>query len=451
MSPLPKRLLALGLPLAAAAGAVALMIANPSEPPRAETVEQARPLRVLELAELPFVPRAQGFGEARPHNTWRAVARVPGRLVEVHPDLRAGSRVRTGELLVRIDDADVRLAIAAAEADVARLQAELTQLDVEVANDEASLAIERDIEQVATQELERIRGLVAKDAAAAADLESRQRSLLGQRQVVLSIESRLALVPARRAALEAQLAGARASLESSRRDLEHCRIVAPFDGVLGQVDLEVGQYVGQQEQLVDLATDELLRIDAAIPASQAYGLLDERTRRTLVAAINDPEGRAELLSSLFDVTVSTRSGLLQRTWEGRAVGAREELDTSTRSVLLTVLVEQDLQAALGGDGTPLHAGTFCQVELRGNPRQALVVPRSALRGEVLFWLDEDSRLRRSTVTVQGLQGEAALVATDLAPGTLLVVSDPTPAADGLLVEPVPDDALRARLLADAGP
>lgn len=63
-------------------------------PARREATEVARTLRVIQLSPLDVLPRVVGHGTSRPARSVRVVAEVPGRVISVHPDLRAGAIIR---------------------------------------------------------------------------------------------------------------------------------------------------------------------------------------------------------------------------------------------------------------------------------------------------------------------------------------------------------------------
>ncbi len=441
-----QRLLAVYVPLGIGAGAVAYMVSTGPEAPRRPVVETAYPLRVIATPELEFLPFAAGYGLTEADRTWRAVARVSGRLEELHPGMRSGGAINKGDLLVRIDPTDTEIAISSAKAELARLQSDLDQLEVEGKNNAAALEIESSALEVASAELARFQDLATKDAASAADVESRQRAELTQRQLVVSIESAQALIPGRRASLEAQRAGAQASLDDAERNRSFCEISAPFDAVIGEVALEVGQYVAAQESLFEIYDDARVRIDAALPQSEVLHILDAEARAQIALAINNPDRREELLGGIFEATVSAQVAGDTHSWSGRVVGARESLDAETRALRLTVVVEQSRESLFALGGPPLSRGAYCRVKISANLRTGvLAVPRSALRDGSVFVVDDSDRLARVEVDIEMTQGELAIVRTGLEAGMRVIVTPPSPAILGMLVNPMIDDDLMARM------
>jgi hypothetical protein len=89
---------------------------------------------------------------------------------------------------------------------------------------------------------------------------------------------------------------------------------------------------------------------------------------------------------------------------------------------------------------PLLEGVFCEVEFRGQPRPAqLVVPRVAIRDGRLYIVNEENRLETRDVTSVLPVGELAVVIGAVDEGDRVILSDPTPAVDGMLVDPVQEE------------
>lgn len=436
------RVLAVGLPVALGVGLAAWLMETTQEAPRSERRERVRTLRVIEAGQVPFVPKASGFGVAQADKSWRAIARVRGRIAEVRPELRPGSQVEEGALVLRIEDTDIAIDVAASKAEVARLEASLAEIDVDEANQKRSLEVAKAVLRVAEREFERIKNLVAKDASSAAESEQSQRTLLTQRRAVVDLENALALVPTKRANLTAQLNGARAGLAKNERDLQFCEVRAPFSGTVGPVALEPGQYVASGEELFELFSNARLRVDAAIPQDQLYRLLDEKVRKVITERVAKPNRQVH---DLFSARVVVAERGREVSWPAQVVGARESLDANTRALRVTVVVEQGPLNLVKSSKLPLTRGAFCRVELTGRERSAIVVPRHAIRNGSVLTLDAADRLRQLAVQVAFSQGNLAVLRGGVSSGTRVVVSDPGPAMEGAPIAPVVDKGLAKEL------
>lgn len=201
-SALPRRplmrLLALALPLAAGVALAAWLMSRPDGPARAGPGEAAVPASVIPAPEIPYVPRAVGYGEARPARVWRAVPRVTGEIVAAHPELQSGALIREGAELYRIDPTGPELAIREAEAAIAAAEAALAELETRRDSTGRLLEIERERLAVARAELERQRTLKARGTVSEATVERQERDYLAQRLAVQQLENTLAALPAER-------------------------------------------------------------------------------------------------------------------------------------------------------------------------------------------------------------------------------------------------------------
>jgi multidrug efflux pump subunit AcrA (membrane-fusion protein) len=115
-----------------------------------------------------------------------------------------------------------------------------------------------------------------------------------------------------------------------------------------------------------------------------------------------------------------------------------------------VAVDRPFEKVKPGYRPPLSKGMFVQVTLRGQPQPGrVVVPRSAVRGGVVYLADADDRLRRRVVSVLFDQDWVSVIESGVKPGDRVVVSDLVPAVDGMLLQPQVDIELGAELVAAA--
>jgi hypothetical protein len=74
-----------------------------------------------------------------------------------------------------------------------------------------------------------------------------------------------------------------------------------------------------------------------------------------------------------------------------------------------------------------------------------VIPRAALHDGAVYVLDENNRLVRKPVRSEFALGDFHCIADGLEGGERLVISDPSPAIEGMLVKPETDDEALERL------
>ncbi len=104
-------------PVLIGAAVLFVVVARRNAPQQEAIPEASRPLLVIDVPRSAVVPRVLGFGTARPGDIWSAVAEVKGRIIETHPELKAGAIIRQGETVVRIDPAEYELQIARLKAE----------------------------------------------------------------------------------------------------------------------------------------------------------------------------------------------------------------------------------------------------------------------------------------------------------------------------------------------
>ncbi|MBI4719319.1 MAG: efflux RND transporter periplasmic adaptor subunit [Planctomycetes bacterium] len=140
-------------------------------------------------------------------------AEVVGKIVEM--PVEEGDRVRKGDLLCRLDDADHRARLTQAEANVAKLKATIVQADADL--------------DKAQRDFTRQKALSEADATSAVELADYHTTFLRAR----------ALVEIRRQ----ELVEAEARLQSAREDLDKTVITSPIDGVVSQRFAKAGEVV----------------------------------------------------------------------------------------------------------------------------------------------------------------------------------------------------------------
>lgn len=402
--------------------------------------EFSRTLRVIKVARMPFVPRAIGYGDSRPARIWEAVSEVKGRIIELNPALKPGAFVAAKSVLLRIDDSDIKIAIARLDAEIERANASLAELRVNEQNYQAAISLEEESLSVVENDLSRLQQLARKNAASASEVDSTRRNVISQRQMVQSVKTKLSLIPVQIASAKANIRSANANLAEKRRDLDRCKIAAPFDCRIGPVDLEQSQFLAAGERLFVAHASDRFEIESQISVPQLRRLFNGTLRRNDLEKAEPDGGRS--ITRYFDVEAIVRYSVtgeeLQRS--ATLVRIREELDRQTRQGSVVVAIENPADS--DAPGPPPLSGAMCKVELRGRLQtDQIVIPQSALHDEHVFVLDANSRLQRRTVEVDQIQLDCVVIESGLQEGDMLVVSDPTPAIIGQLISAVTDNSL----------
>lgn len=442
--PIWKRLLLLP-PVVLGVALVFWATSNPSQPEIAEITERRVPVAFIELQPRSFVPSVTSFGTVEPSNSWDAVAQVSGRIDYVHPNFARGGVIRAGEEVIRIAGEEYELAVAQAEANSLSAEAQLEELEANAEATRASLAIEQKALELAERELARQQDLAERGAVSSVVVETQERSVLSQQASVQSLQNQLNLVPSQKSALEQSLAVSNASLDQAKLDLDRTRIEAPFDGRVAAADVDVSEFVNSGTRLGTLDSVAAAEIEAQVAPRQMAQL--SRLFGGPPAAETSP-APIELSESLRAI-VRFSADALSPEWPATVDRITDGIDPQTRAIGVFVTVADPYRGARLGARPPLIKGMFVEVELLGPVvDEVMVLPRSAVEQGRIMVVGADMRLGFEEIAVLFTTDDLAVIsAEDLAAGTQLIVSDPSPAIPGMALEPQRDEGTEAHLAA----
>ncbi len=424
-----------------------LLVFSRQAPEREDQEARALAVRTIMLQPLAFRFEARGYGVSRAAESWQAVANVPGRVVERHPELESGRLVRAGTQLLALDPSRYELAIAEAEADLASLAAEGDQLETEQENTGRLLALERERLELAEQELTRIERLVANGSLARSREDEQRRATLAQRQAVAKLSNELKLIPVRRDRLAAQRDRARTRLEQSRQDLADTRFVAPFDLRVASVAVERHQYVAAGQPLFQGDGLAAAEVEAHIPLSMLRRLMGGVVRPEPASTAFDLHEQLDF--SAIGAEVRLVDAEMTR-WPARLERVASGLDPITRAVRVVVTVDEPYADVAPPKRPALQPGMYLQVRLSApSPQPLLTLPASAVHDGEVYRVADGPRLERRPVEVAFEQDDLAVIAAGLLPGDQVIVDDPLPAIDGMAVVPRRDEALEREMRAQA--
>ncbi|MET3712722.1 membrane fusion protein (multidrug efflux system) [Sphingomonas trueperi] len=208
--------------------------------------------------------------------------------------------VKKGDVLVQIDDSDARIALAQAEADLARatrqfgqtsatseaLAAQVQAREADIARARAQVtAAQADFEK-ARIDLSRRQKLAPNGAVSGEELTSATNAFQAARANLELAKAGLAQANSTRVAASGQLAAnqalvngatattapevlaARAKVDQAKLDLARTTIRAPFDGVVTRRNVQVGQRVAPGAQLMLIVPLNQLYVDANFKEGQ---------------------------------------------------------------------------------------------------------------------------------------------------------------------------------------
>ena len=379
---------------------------------RVEGGVAAAKIRVLRAPSIPVARRWTGYGTIRSLDAATIPSEVVSTVESIPGDIEAGVAVEAGRLIAELRPFDFLEQLAVIDEQRSEVDAEIDRLKTE----SEILVRRREIAarelEIITEDLARVRSAADRGAAVEREVDSVEQRLLAARRAVVGLDELGSLLPVRRAAADARRDGLLASRRLAEEQVDRCTVVAPFDGVLSDLLVGVGEQVAVGSPIARIVGPDRLELVLRIPAScRGRVVPGDRVviRRTVTA---DP----------IDAVIARVSPID---------------DATTRT--MTVYVEID-----GSDGR-IVPGLFVSGTVHEADRQVRsVVPRRSIRHQRVL-LVEDERIRSMpveplfgfdrTVDESGLEDRQWMVLAEPLPENARIVLDASRSLpEGILIE-----------------
>ncbi len=333
------------------------------------------PGSIQPITEAPVLARADGY--------------VDRRLVDI------GDHVKAGQTLAEIDAPELADQVSQARAAEQQSEAALAQAEANVQQGQTDMELARITAQ-------RSGALVAKGAVARQDDDQYQAQYKAKLAALQSLQKAVEVQ-------RANIAASRSNLARLQKLEEYRVVVAPFDGVITQRNVDVGA-------LVNAGNTLLFRI-AQVGTLRTY--------------VNVPQTYADSIRAGQAATL-TVSNLPGREFIGTVARNAEALDPTSRTLLVEVHVPNADNALL--------PGMYAQVELssaRADP--PLLVPSDAMimrdNGAQVAVVGPGNIVHMQKIQVGRDYGDRLEVVGGLHEGDRVVSSPGDIAHDGLKIEP----------------
>ncbi len=367
---------------------VQLLVAAKPEPEQNDEAPRLISLYVDEVKSEVVTISVKTQGEVRPKTEIALVPQVSGRIMMMSDTFNEGAEVLPETMLLKIDDADYKLAVIRAEGRVAEAQTDL----------------ERELATAKIKEEEWRDG--------------------GKDQEPTDFALNLTQV----AQGEAMLRSAQADLRKARLDLERTEIRVPFHGRVRERNVGIGQYVTAGTTVGRVFSIDTVEVRLPLTDTQIVEL-NLPLGYTAGSALEAPK-----------VTFRAMMGNKEYSWQGRIVRVDAAVDQDSRLIYATAELEDPYGQAVA-DGMPMAVGMFVAADIDGvSERSAYVMPRLALRNQdKVYVINENNRLEIRTVNVISTSEERVLVSSGVESGDRVVTSTLPNAVDGMEVEPIPSN------------
>jgi RND family efflux transporter MFP subunit len=336
------------------------------------------------------VLNASGYVTARRRAT--VSSKVTGKVLEVF--VEEGKEIRKGQVLARLDDSQIRAALAVAQAQLASAHKGTEQ-------DRARL-------KEAELTLERRRELLKEKVIGRAELDSSEAE-------VESLKARIALA-------REQVAVAETQIKAIETDLADMVVRAPFDGVAISKDAQPGEMISPVSAgggftrtgictIVDMSS---LEIEVDVSESYINRVRPNQPVEAVLDAYPDWRIPAHVITTVPSAdrqkaTVRVRIGF-------------EKLEPRIlpdMGIKVSFLSERPVQSDAAA------------------PRARLVVPKAAVRtdaGASVLFIVRDDRVERRAVKVGAADGDQVEIVSGVNAGEKVVIDGPPTLADGARVK-----------------
>jgi len=354
-------------------------------PVRKDPNNPAPLVEVAELDKRDMQMIVRGHGTVSPKVKVEIIPEVPGKVVDVHRQLKAGGFIAAGERILQIDPRDYELTVQQANAAVAETQ---VRLDTEKAE-----------AQVARQEWEELHPGAEPNSPLVLRLPQIRRA-------------------------EAALESAKAQLAIAKLKLERTTLALPFDALITDERVDLGQYV---------VVGQTLGAAYGIEAVEIELPLEDRELAWLdifagAVSVNGNEPSAQYTTA----HVKARFAGAEHIWQGRVVRTTGQVDKTSRMVSVVVEVKKPFDNSAGKP--PLLPGAFVEVLIEGKTiKDVIAVTRDAIRQGNKVWQFDQGRLRIRTLTMARTDKNYAYVTSGLDDGARIITSSLDVVVDGMEV------------------
>ncbi|UPQ89715.1 efflux RND transporter periplasmic adaptor subunit [Vibrio sinaloensis] len=366
----PLRWLLPLLILAGAYGGYAAIASSAPEPLDNKPPKAPPSVQVIQAQSSDHRVVITGHGELKPVEVTQLSAQVSGEVTSWHPNFVVGGVVKRGEVLFTLESDNYQAAVLQAEAELAVAQAALIE--------------------------ERARAEVAK----------RQARNLPKQQVTDLYLRKPQLLSA-----QAQLKSAQAALKRAKRDLENCQVVAPYDALVVEKSIGVGQFISAGSHVATLNNVEAGEVHIPIAGFDSEFLP--------VSFVGQP---ARVIQR--GITATQRDGSIDRD-----LGI---VDSSTRMTSLVVRVDNPY--AIDSEQPPMQFGSYVEVQFSGKELKHIYrLPQELVNNRQVWVVNQDNQLEPRTVNVLRAEKEFMLINQGLQDDDQIVLTVPEYPQQGLEV------------------
>lgn len=382
---LPVLITALGV------GTMMMLIKTRPDPPRRETSNEGLLVETQTLHAGDHQVHVSAQGVVAAARQVVLSSEVGGRVRWQNDELVPGGRFTKGATILRIDPRDYQLQVESRSADVNRASLELQ--------------LEQGRQRVAEREWQ----------AFGEETPSEGRELALRRPQVETAQT--------------AVRSARSAVEQAQLNLRKTTLVAPFNAMVVNENVDVGQLVAPTSQLATLVGTDEFWVRVSIPV--------ENLSAIRLPSGDEPGSEARVWQDVGSTRVERH---------GRVVRLLPDVDPVGAMARILVAIDDPMAISEENAGSlPMLLGSYVTIEIEATPLQNVVaVPRRAVReGDRVFVMNDDALSIRELDVVWRAE-DMIFTREGVSDGEALIVSRVATPVEGMLVRTAEDRTGEAR-------
>jgi len=335
----------------AAGGATAAMVWQKKEPEKKEVTEPVILVDTIDLHSRDIIFTVASQGNVSPHTETTLVSEISSTVVEVSPKYVAGGFFKQGEVMLKLNPSDYEVAVQQSRANLLTMKARLAQ------------------EQAQAEQAKKEWDMSGRPRSAAPSIALRTPYLEEAKANVLSAE---------------------ADLKKAERKLSLTVIRAPYDAMIKEKLVDIGQYVSTGTQLARTFAVDFAEVRLPL-TDQDIAFLNLPV--TTTADIQGIQGPLVELTGII--------GGSEYRWTAHIVRTEGVIDQRTRVHYAVARVADPYALNDHDERPPLAMGSFVKARIQGTlMKDVIAVPLQAIRGmDQVLIKDENSKLRIHQVKI----------------------------------------------------
>ncbi|MGK0501015.1 MAG: RND family efflux transporter MFP subunit [Oceanicoccus sp.] len=259
-----------------------MLILSRGEKPPVPRQEKAWVVNTIEAQPSAMRPNLELIGQVQSPQDSQLSAGIEAVVSELL--VNDGDSVDIGAVLARLDDRDAKLGLIESEADLKEADAQLKLIRLRLKQAESAYKQELKLLALTDSRLTRTKNLVKKNVLSQNDFDKASENLTRQELVVGKAELSMQENDSKKMEMEAKLARLGARREKAALELERATIKAPFNGVVSELNISLGDRVRYGDAILRIQNPEAMEIRAQIPSRYADSLRLSINQGDMVAA-----------------------------------------------------------------------------------------------------------------------------------------------------------------------